>query len=59
MKKGFSITCLECNEKMILNENYSKENDESKLTTTILESYPFQSLYFVCSNCGNEIEVES
>lgn len=59
MKKGFSITCLECNAKMLLNVNYSKDQDDSKLTTTIFGSYPFQSIYFVCSNCGNEIEVES
>lgn len=59
MKKGFSIKCEECNEKIVFNENYLKEQDESKLSITVLGSYPFQSLYFVCSNCGNELEVEA
>ncbi|MGO4890276.1 hypothetical protein ACJ2A9_21215 [Anaerobacillus sp. MEB173] len=59
MKKGFSIICLECNEQMILKEDYLKDKDESKLSTTVFGSYPYQSIYFVCSNCGNEIEVES
>ncbi len=58
MKKGFCITCLECNEMMTLNEDYKKEDDDSKLTTSVMGNYPFQSLYLVCSNCGNELEIE-
>lgn len=58
MKNGFNITCLECNEQIIFNKNFRKEADVLKLTATVMGSYPFHSLYLVCSNCSNEIEVE-
>lgn len=59
MKKGFKIICVECNVEMVLNSDYVRENDNSEITISTMGSYPFQSLYFVCSNCGNELEVES
>lgn len=59
MKKGFSITCLECNEKMILKNEFMKDKDESKISSTVMGSYPSHTLYLVCSNCGNETEVEA
>lgn len=58
MKKGFCITCLECNEKLILKSDFVKNEDQSKITSTVMGTNPFRSLLFVCSNCGNEIEVE-
>lgn len=59
MKKGFKIVCVECNEEMVLDSNYIIEEDNSKLSVSPLGNYPFQSLYFVCTNCGNDLEVNS
>lgn len=58
MKKGFSISCIKCNEKMDFNENFIMEKDDSKLTITVMGYSSIKSLYIVCSNCGNELEIE-
>ncbi|BAQ11430.1 hypothetical protein OXB_2960 [Bacillus sp. OxB-1] len=58
LKKGFNITCLECNEEIKISKGFLKEDDESNITYSVMGSYPFHSLYLVCSNCGNELEVD-
>ncbi|WP_171334854.1 hypothetical protein [Anoxybacillus sp. EFIL] len=57
MKKGFKLLCVECNEAVVFDKDFVKD-DISKINCSVLGNYPFQSLYLVCSNCGNEMEIE-
>lgn len=57
MSKGFSITCMNCGEKMIVDNNLKTEDDCSNITISVMNEKN-DLLYFVCTNCGNEIEAE-
>ena len=59
MNKGFSITCLECNEEIIMKKDLLKEEGNSSITYSVMGNYPFHSLYLVCSNCKNDLEIDS
>ncbi|MBG9603533.1 hypothetical protein ABE25_15545 [Cytobacillus firmus] len=59
MKKGFSIICSNCGERVNLNNHYKKEEDESDITISVFGSGDFKSVYLTCTNCKNDLEIEA
>lgn len=54
MVRGFTIKCNKCGEEMVLNDHYSKEEDNGEIG--IDPDYGGE-IYITCLKCDNSIQI--